>query len=43
MNYWYITEDLWVQKRTLKLFKEWFDYSFHTTVLDFLDEPIQKD
>jgi len=42
MNYWYITEDLWVQKRTLKLFKEWFDYSFHTTVLDFLDEPIQK-
>jgi hypothetical protein len=43
MNNWYITEDLWVQNRTLKLFKEWFDYSFHTTVLDFLDEPIQKD
>ena len=43
MNNWYIDETLWVQVRTYKTFKEWFDYSLHTMIWDTLDEPIEKD
>ena len=43
LNNWYIDEKLWVQNRTLSLFKEWFDYSLHTMVWDTLDEDIDKE
>ena len=42
MNHWYTDEDLWIQKRTFKLFNEWFDYSMHTMIWDTLDKPVSK-
>jgi hypothetical protein len=42
LNNWYTDEDIWPQKRTIKLFKEWFDYSLHTMIMDILDSPISK-
>ena len=40
---WVVDERLWPQKRTFKMFKEWFGYSLHTMVWDPLEYPIQKD
>lgn len=31
---WYTEPSLWPQKRTLKLFKEWFDVECHTCLID---------
>ena len=35
-------ENDWPQKRTYKLFKEWFDTDIHTMVLDIEESPIRK-
>jgi len=43
MNHWYMDETVWVQNRTFKMFKEWFDYSLHTMVWDTQEKPITKD
>jgi hypothetical protein len=43
MNHWYTDETMWVQNRTFKLFKEWFDYRMHSMVWDTLDDPIEKE
>jgi hypothetical protein len=43
LNDWYTDESHWVPKRTFKMFKEWFDYTLHTTVYDTLEEPIEKE
>lgn len=42
LNNWYIDDDMWPQNRTLKMFKEWFEYTMHTTVLDTEEEFIEK-
>jgi hypothetical protein len=42
LNNWYIDETLWPQKRTFKIFKDWFEYSLHIMVSDTLDGPIEK-
>jgi hypothetical protein len=42
LNNWYTDETMWVQNRTFKLFKTWFDYSLHTMIYDTLEEPIEK-
>lgn len=42
LNEWYTDEDGWPQKRTFKLFKEWFNYSLHTMVWDGVQGPIDK-
>ena len=42
LNNWYLDEPCWVQNRTFKMFKEWFDYSLHTMIYDTVDKPIQK-
>jgi hypothetical protein len=42
MNHWYTNEEIWTQKRTFKVFCDWFDFSIHTTIWDTLDEPIEK-
>jgi hypothetical protein len=42
LNNWYTDESIWPQNRTFKLFKEWFDYSLHTMIMDTLDSPISK-
>ncbi|MBL7902462.1 MAG: hypothetical protein JNK73_10735 [Bacteroidia bacterium] len=42
LNNWYVDEDLWVQNRTFKMFKEWFSYSLHPMVWDSVEGPIDK-
>jgi hypothetical protein len=42
MNNWYTDEVCWISKRTYKLFKEWFDFSLHTMIMDTLEDPIEK-
>jgi len=41
MNGWYSDETMWVQNRSFKLFKEWFDYKMHSMVWDTLEDPIE--
>ena len=43
MNNWYVDESVWIQNRTYKIFKEWFDYSIHTMIWDTMDIPIEKE
>jgi len=42
LNNWYTDEELWPQMRTIKMFKEWFDYSMHTMVWDTEEDDIEK-
>lgn len=36
-------ESTWPQKRTWKMFSEWFDIKFSTVVMDLVDKPISKE
>jgi hypothetical protein len=38
---WYTDESLWPQKRTFKLFKEWFDVECHSVIEDTVGSPIE--
>lgn len=40
---WYTDSELWPQKRTLKLFREWFDVECHTVLIDTVDGAIYDD
>ncbi len=42
LNGWYIDEDLWPQKRSFKMFGEWFQYSLHPMVWDWVAGPVGK-
>lgn len=42
LNNWYTDESIWPQNRTYKLFKDWFDYTLHSMILDTLDSSITK-
>ncbi len=42
LNNWYADEDLWPQNRTMAMFKEWFEYSLFTTILDTQEGRIEK-
>ena len=42
MNHWYTDEDIWTPNRTIKKFRDWFDYSLHTMIWDTIDGPIRK-
>lgn len=37
---WYTDETLWPKKRSLKMFKEWFDIRYHAMLWDLTNEPI---
>lgn len=37
---WHTDENAWPQKRTFKLFQEWFNIEFHSEVIDFGKGPI---
>jgi len=37
---WIMDESLWPKKRSLKLFREWFDIQIHSMVWDLADEPL---
>jgi hypothetical protein len=40
---WYTDPELWPKKRTLKLFREWFDVECHTVLIDTVDGVIIND
>jgi len=40
---WYTDPELWPQKRTLKLFREWFEVECHTVLIDTVDGAIYDD
>lgn len=37
---WCVDEDMWPQKRTLALFKKWFELEFHSIVADLVDDEL---
>ncbi|MCK9269840.1 MAG: hypothetical protein RBR47_12710 [Bacteroidales bacterium] len=43
LNDWYTNEEVWPQKRTFKMFQEWFDYDIHSMVLDLEETEIIKE
>ena len=40
---WYTDESLWPQKRTFKLFQDWFEVECHTVIEDTVGTPIVDD
>ncbi len=43
LNNWHTDEKDWVEKRTYKLFTEWFDVEIHSMILDLEETAITKD
>lgn len=43
MNGWITDESAWIQNRTFKLFKEYFDYEIHSMIWDLEDTRIIKE
>ncbi|MEI6091434.1 MAG: hypothetical protein WCR42_13350 [bacterium] len=43
LNDWHTDQNDWPQKRTFKIFTEWFDYEIHTMILDIEDTIIEKE
>tara|TARA_Y100001956_G_C3976615_1_gene123221 strand:- start:62 stop:412 length:351 start_codon:yes stop_codon:yes gene_type:complete len=37
---WYVDESLWPKKRTLNIFKQWFEVECHTVIIDLVGQPI---
>jgi hypothetical protein len=40
---WWTRKEDWPQKRTYKMFRNWFDIEFHTEIRDLSDEPLEDD
>lgn len=40
---WYTDETMWPEKRTLSVFRKWFDVEIHSMVIDMLDKHIMKE
>ncbi|MFQ5842194.1 MAG: plasmid pRiA4b ORF-3 family protein [Thermodesulfobacteriota bacterium] len=40
---WYRDETAWPQERSYELLRKWFDIEVHSTVIDLLDEEIEKE
>jgi hypothetical protein len=41
---WYTEKSWWPQKRTFKMFKEWFEIQYHSMVWDMApDEPMDRE
>jgi hypothetical protein len=40
---WYTDESLWPQKRTLKMFHEWFEVECHSVIEDTVGTPIEEE
>ena len=42
LNQWYVDDSLWPQKRTFKMFNEWFDYWLCTMVSDTQQNQLSR-
>ncbi len=40
---WYTDESTWPEKRTLSVFRDWFDVEIHSVVYDMVDEHILRE
>ena len=40
---WYTDPALWPQKRTLRLFHEWFDVEYHSVIMDTVGGELYDD
>jgi len=40
---WYTDESVWPEKRTLSVFRKWFDVEIHSMVIDMLDKHIMRE
>jgi hypothetical protein len=40
---WYTPEELWPQKRTWKMFQEWFEVEINSEVFDLVEGDIEKE
>ena len=40
---WYTDPDLWPRKRTLALFREWFEVEYHSVIVDTVGGEIYDD
>ena len=40
---WWTDERDWPSKRSLQMFKQWFDIEFHSVVLDLVDDELLDD
>lgn len=43
LHTWWTAEKDWPQNRTFEMFKQWFDYKFHSIVVDLVDEALHDD
>lgn len=39
---WYTDASVWPEKRTLSVFRKWFDVEIHSMVIDMLKERIER-
>lgn len=40
LNGWYRAEELWPEDRSVRTFKRWFDYRFHSVLFDLADDSL---
>ena len=40
LNGWYRAEELWPEDRSLGIYQLWFDYRFHSVLVDLVEEPL---
>ena len=40
---WWMAKDDWPQKRSLEMFRSWFDVEFHSVVVDLEDAPLRDE
>lgn len=36
---WYRAEEFWPVDRSFRIFRQWFDYQFHSVLIDLTNEP----
>jgi hypothetical protein len=42
LSSWWEAEEDWPARRTLSMFKQWFDVEFHSMVIDCVDAPLER-
>jgi hypothetical protein len=43
LDSWYRETSAWPQDRTYEVFRQWFDYEYHSMLIDLCDEPLIHD
>ena len=40
---WYTGASTWPPDRSYRAFRQWFDYQYHSMLVDLCDEPLKRD